>query len=540
MRGPGAVEKAKDFKGTMAMLLKYMRKYLASIIIVFVFAIMGTVFAIYSPKLMGNITNQIVSDVMDIMFYESVQKNLPVGVTLPDGATGEYVFSLMDKMPPGSFDGEALSNIPPERLERFKAMDVTKRPGIRFDLVLNAVQLLILLYVLSALFQYVQGFVMTGISQKICYSFRKDISQKINRMPLRYFDTRTNGDVLSRVTNDVDTIGQTLTQSLSQLVSSVTMLVGILIMMLTISWQLALVVMCVLPVSMGLSAFIMSKSQKHFKRQQDSLGNLNGHIEECYSGHTIIKVFNAEKRSVDQFVQINDELYKSAWKSQFLSGIMMPLMGFISNLAYVAICLLGGWLAVNGTLQVGDIQSFIIYIRQFTQPISQLATVMNTLQSTAAAAERVFEFLSEEEETPESATPAVLESVCGEVGFENVVFGYDPDKVIIKGFNAGIKAGVKVAIVGPTGAGKTTIVNLLMRFYDVNEGRITLDGTDIRDMRRAELRSSFGMVLQDAWLFNGTIEENIRYGKAGASEAEVRAAAKAAQVDHFISSMPGG
>lgn len=381
---------------------------------------------------------------------------------------------------------------------------------------------------------------MTDITQKIAYQLRKDISVKINRLPLKYFDTKPFGDVLSRVTNDVETISQTLNQSLSQLVTAITTIIGIAIMMFTISWQMTLVAFLVLPLSFFIIAIVVKKSQKFFASQQKSLGEINGHVEEMFSGHKIVKVFNGEAKSISRFNSINDDLYDSAWKSQFLSGLMMPIMLFIGNLGYVGVAVTGGWLAVKGTVNIGDIQAFIQYVRQFNQPISQTATIANVLQSTAAAAERVFEFLGEEEEIAETSQPISLKNIKGRVDFKDVVFGYNPDKTVIHNFSATINPGQRVAIVGPTGAGKTTLVNLLMRFYDINKGQITIDGVDIREFKRSDLRRAFGMVLQDTWLFNGTIRDNIAYGKPDATKKEIADAAKAAHADHFIHALPNG
>lgn len=536
-RGPmggamGVVEKPKDFKGTMKNLLKYIRPFWASIIIVFVFAIASTIFSILSPKILGNVTNQVVSDYIGMKSYDEITSTLPKGTVIPAGTTGG---DFLNKMPK-----EAISKIPANLIDKIKALDLSRRPTIDFNKIQQIALMLIGLYVLSALFSYIQGWIMTNISQKITYRFRRDISEKINRMPLKYFDGRPYGEVLSRVTNDVDTISQTLNQSLSQIVTSATMVIGILVMMFSISWLLTLVSIVLLPISISLISLIVKKSQHFFKEQQDALGRINGHVEEMYSGHNVMRVFNGEKRSIAKFQKINDEMYDSAWKSQFLSGLMMPIMVFIGNLGYVGVSIIGGWLAINGKIQIGDIQAFIQYVNQFNQPIAQTATIASVLQSTAAAAERVFEFLEEKEEIPEAENPVKIEKIKGAVEFNNVIFGYDSDKTIIKGFNANIKPGQKVAIVGPTGAGKTTIVNLLMRFYDVDKGSIKIDGIDIREMRRADLRRLFGMVLQDTWLFNGTIKENIGYANPKASQAEIEAAANAAHADHFIHALPNG
>lgn len=535
MGGPGAMMpggKAKNFKGSMKNLAGYLRPYWASIIIVFVLAIASTVFAILSPKILGNITNQIVDDYINMKSYDTIIGQLPKGIKIPEGTTGA---DLLRKAPPAM-----VKKIPADRLEKIKNLDLSKRPQINFTKIGNIALYLIALYLLSAIFSYVQGWVMTNITQKVTYKFRKDISEKINRMPLKYFDSRTFGDVLSRVTNDVDMISQTLNQGLTQIITSITLIIGILIMMFTISWQMTLVALLIVPVSFVFIALMVKLSQKYFIAQQETLGTINGHIEEMYAGHSIVKVFNGEKRSVEEFQKINEKLYDSAWKSQFFSGLMMPIMNVFGNFGFVGVSVLGGWLAIKGTVNIGDIQAFIQYVRQFNQPILQTANTANVLQSTAAAAERVFEFLAEDEEVAESAKPVEVKKVKGAVDFENVVFGYDPEKTIIKGFNASIKPGQKIAIVGPTGAGKTTMVNLLMRFYDVNKGSIKIDGVDIREMKRAELRKLFGMVLQDTWLFNGSIKDNISYGNLKASDKKIIETAKAAHVDHFVHSLPNG
>lgn len=528
MRG----EKARNFKGSISTLIKYMKPYWTSMIIVFVFAIAGTLFTIVSPKILGEITNQVVNDYSNAKTYDQLMSNLPSGTTLPAGTTGA---DLIKRLP-----GEALQKIPAEKLEKIKSLDFSQRPSINYEKIKKMVYLLIILYLLSTVFSYFQGWIMTQVSQETTYRFRKDISEKINRMPLRYFDSRTHGDVLSRITNDVDTVSQTLNQSLTQIVTSVTLISGILIMMLTISWLMTLVTLLILPISFGFIGIIIKRSQKLFMNQQVTLGNLNGHIEEMYSGHSVMKVFNGEQRSVEKFKTINKELYDNAWKSQFLSGLMWPFMLLIGNLGYVGVAVLGGWLAVKGTVNIGDIQAFMQYIRQFNQPVTQVANIANILQSTAAAAERVFEFLDEDEEIPEAEKPAKIDSIRGDVEFDNVVFGYNNEATVIKGFNAHIQPGQKIAIVGPTGAGKTTIVNLLMRFYDVKEGSIKIDGIDIRKLKRSSLRKMFGMVLQDAWLFSGSIKENIAYGNLTATDQDIIAAAKSSRADHFIRSIPNG
>lgn len=485
--GPGAMmvgEKPKDFKGTFKKLLNYLGKYKFAIAIVIVFAIASTIFNILGPKILGNATTKIFEGVMNMI-----------------SGTGE---------------------------------------GIDFNYIGQIMLILVCLYLISALFGYLQGFVMSNVSMKVTYNLRRDIQAKINRLPLRYFDKKNHGEVLSHITNDVDAISQSLNQSLTQIITSVTSIIGILIMMFSISWQMSLVALFVLPLSGVFIGFVVKRSQKHFSAQQEYLGNVNGHIEEMYSSHTVMKAFNGEEESIKKFDKYNDKLYSSAWKSQFLSGLMMPVMQFIGNLGYVGICILGGYLAVNGQIAVGDIQAFMQYMRQFTQPIAQVANISNVLQQTIAAAERVFEFLAEEEEPEDTKTPASVEQVEGSVQFEHVHFGYSEDKTIINDFSASIKPGQKVAIVGPTGAGKTTIIKLLMRFYDIQDGAIMIDGTNIKDFTRNDLRSLFGMVLQDTWLYNTTIKENIRYGKLTATDEEVLAAAKAAQVDHFIRTLPDG
>ena len=396
------------------------------------------------------------------------------------------------------------------------------------------------LYVCSAAFNFIQGWIMTGVTQKICYRMRKEISRKINRMPMKYFESRTYGEVLSRITNDVDTLGQGLNQSITTIITSVATLVGVLIMMLSISPLMTLIAIVILPISMALISFVVKKSQKYFKDQQEYLGHINGQVEEVYGGHLVIKAFNREKDTIEEFNRTNEILYQSAWKSQFLSGMMQPIMMFVGNLGYAAVALSGGLLAIRGTITIGDIQAFIQYVKNFTQPIQQIAQVINQVQSMAAASERVFEFLNEEEEDQTVEHPADVSAVTGTVDFDHVQFGYKPDQTIIKDFSAHVKPGQKIAIVGPTGAGKTTMVKLLMRFYDVNSGSIKLDGHDVRDFNRRELRDAFGMVLQDTWLFKGTIMENIRYGRLEATDEEVIAAAKAAHADHFIKTLPGG
>ncbi|MEI7578824.1 MAG: ABC transporter ATP-binding protein [bacterium] len=538
MRGPGSMmqggakEKAKNFKGTMKNLLKYLQPYRISILVVVIFAVASTIFSIVSPKILGNVTNQIVDDYIKMKVYDQIKANLPANTQIPPGTTGAQFIA--------EAPAALINKIPADKLESIKSLDLSKKPGINFQKISNTILMLIGLYLLSMIFGNIQSWIMTNVSQKVTYKFRQDLSQKINRMPLKYFDTKTFGEVLSRVTNDVDTISQNLNQSMTQIITSITMVIGILIMMLTISWQLTIVALLVLPLSSGFIITLLKSSQKYFIRQQASLGSINGHIEEMYAGHNLVKVYNGETRAIAKFDQINGELYHSAWKAQFLSGLIFPVMNFVGNLGYVGVSVVGGYLAVKKVINIGDIQAFIQYVRQFNQPIIQTANIANVLQSTAAAAERVFEFLAETEEIAENPNPVQLEKALGNVSFENIKFGYDPKKVIIKKFNAQIKAGQRVAIVGPTGAGKTTIVNLLMRFYDVNQGAIKIDGIDIRDLRRADLRKQFGMVLQDTWLFSDTIKANIKYAKPDATEAELKRATKLAHVDHFVRSLPGG
>ncbi|MEH2943105.1 ABC transporter ATP-binding protein [Lachnospiraceae bacterium KK002] len=486
--GPGAGmmpgEKAKNFRGTIGKLIRYMGNYKIAIVIVMIFAVASTVFGIAGPKILGQ-------------------------------ATTELFNGLVAK--------------------------ITGTGGIDFGKIGEILLFLVCVYIVSAVCSFIQSWIMTGITQKICFRFRADISRKINRMPVKYFESRTVGEVLSRITNDVDTLGQGLNQSVTQLITSVTTLIGILVMMLSISPLMTLIAVVILPVSAVLIGIVVKISQKYFVAQQKYLGEVNGQAEEVFSGHNIVKAFNKEEDMLETFHKTNDILFQSAWKAQFLSGMMQPIMGFVGNLGYVAVAVAGGMLAIRGTIEVGEIQSFIQYVRQFTQPVTQVAQVSNMLQSTAAAAERVFEFLDEEEEEDMERDDSVhLSDMEGRVSFEHVQFGYDSNKVIIHDFNCQVEPGQMVAIVGPTGAGKTTMVKLLMRFYDVLEGSIKVDGHDLREFNRSELRENFGMVLQDTWLFKGTIMENIRYGRLDATDEEVIAAAKAAHAHHFISTLPGG
>ena len=532
--GMGAGEKAKDFKGTVKKLAKYLAEFRWQMLMVAIFAVGSTTFAIVSPKILGGATNQIVEDYVSMKAYETITSKLPKGASLPAGTTGADVLKRLPNQ------SEIESQIPSNQLDIIKKLDLSRRPEFHFEAIWRVVSLLIGLYILSAIFRYIQTWLMTQVTQTVTFRMRRQLSEKINRLPLSYFDKQTYGEVLSRVTNDVDTISQTLNQSLSQIISSTVMVLGILVMMFSISWQMSLVALLVLPLAGGVITLIAKSSQKQFLRQQTQLGELNGHIEEMYGGHQVMRVFNGQKKSLAKFSRINNQLQESAWKAQFLSGLIYPIMNFIGNIGYVIMAILGGWLAINGRLKIGDIQAFIQYIDQFNQPLVQVANIANVLQSTAAAAERVFEFLDEPEEKAEGKNLVKLAHVKGEVEFDNVVFGYQPDQTIIKGLSAHIKPGQRVAIVGPTGAGKTTLVNLLMRFYEINSGAIKIDGVDIRQMKRSEVRQMFGMVLQDTWLFNGTIRQNLLYGNPTASEEEMVATAKEAHVDHFVRSLPGG
>ena len=536
MGGPvagGGTERAKDFRGTVRTLLQYLRAFRWQLVLVIGLTIMSTLFAIVSPKLLGNATNQIVDDYTRLRTYDAIHEKLPAGAAIPAGMTGEQFMAS----PQGKQLAQAL---PASAREVAKTLDLGRRPTFHYDAILQIILWLVGLYVVSALFRYGQAWLMTNITQKLTYQLRRDISEKINRLPLRYFDKQTHGEVLSRITNDVDTVSQTLTQSLSQMMSAVVMLVGILAMMLSISWLLTVVALLVVPLSMGLIVMITRRSQTQFIRQQDELGKLNGHIEEMYAGHQVMRAFRGQERSLATFRQINQRLFSSAWQSQFLSGLMYPVMNVVGNIGYVGVAVLGGWLAIEGRIKIGDIQAFIQYMQQFNQPIAQTANIANVLQSTAAAAERVFEFLKEPTEVPDPVPATTLPVVRGEVEFRDVVFGYDTKKPVIKHLSAHIRPGQRVAIVGPTGAGKTTLVNLLMRFYDIDSGQILIDGVDIAQMMRSSVRQLFGMVLQDTWLFHGTIRDNLRYSSPEASEAELLAVAREAHVDHFVRSLPGG
>ena len=482
-RGMVPGEKAKNLKGALGKILRYMGKYKIAVVFVMIIAACSTVFSVLGPKVLGKATT-----------------GLAEGLMAKVAGTG----------------------------------------GIDFSYIGKVLLFVLGLYLLSSVLSFVQGWIMTGITQKICYRMRKEITEKINRMPMKYFESRTYGEVLSRITNDVDTLGMGLNQSVTQIITSTATIIGVLVMMLSISPLMTLIALVVLPVSGLCVSLVVKKSQKHFITQQEYLGHINGQVEESYGGHLVIKAYNKEDEMIAQFNRANDVLYTSAWKSQFLSGIMMPIMQFVGNLGYAAVALSGGMLAIRGVITIGDIQAFIQYVKSFTQPIQQIAQVTNQVQSMAAAAERVFEFLEEEEEDQVVEHPADVTKVIGNVAFDHVSFGYNPNQLIVHDFSAQVAAGQKIAIVGPTGAGKTTMVKLLMRFYDVNSGSIRIDGHDIREFNRRELRDAFGMVLQDTWLFKGSIMENIRYGRLDATDEEVVAAAKAAHADHFIRTLPGG
>ncbi len=600
--GPGAIhgEKAKDFSGTMKKLIRYMKRNVPAILAAFVLAIASVVLTLNVPNILGEATDELVIGVTKMTVYDQIHKmqdsmkelgavisKIPaeeLSPLLADSSTtlrtladngyvseelledlgeelaGTKLSALMQSLSAGTAEsgasyqtlgelvaamektspeaGKLVEKIPEKYRENILQISLDTRPSVDLAAIGRIILILIGMIGGAALLMYLQGFIMAGVAQRLSYRFRRDIDQKINRLPLKFFDTTTHGEVMSFITNDVDTISTTLNQSLSQILTSAVTLVGVLIMMLRISWILTLASLVILPLAMLFISLVVKRSQKHFMRQQEYLGHVNGHIEEMYAGHTVVQLYNGEEKSMRQFKQFNDELYSSAWRSHFLSGLMQPVMGFIGNLGFVIVCVLGGFLTVQGMITIGNIQAFVQYLRQFNQPISQMATIMNTLQSTAAAAERVFGFLEEEEE--KETGEALPEHVKGDVTFENVRFGYTEDKVIIHSFSAQIKAGQRVAIVGPTGAGKTTIVKLLMRFYELNSGKITIDGVDIRTYLREGLRSEVGMVLQDTWLFNGTIMENIRYGRLDATDEEVYAAAKMACADHFIRTLPGG
>jgi ABC-type multidrug transport system, ATPase and permease components len=496
----GSKLKANDFKGTLKRLLTYLKPQKIKFILVFIFAIMSTIFSIVGPKISGNAITRLFEGV--VAKYTAIAQNVDL---IKAGKQG---------------------NVPV--------------PGIDFQYIGNILLLLLGLYIISSVFGFLQQYIMAGVAQTTVYILRKEVEEKLSRLPLRFFDSRTHGEILSRVTNDVDNIATTLQQSLTQLITSLVTIIGVIVMMLTISPIMTLVVILTLPLYIGITSFVSKFSQKHFAAQQKETGALNGHVEEMYTGHKIVKVFGHEKDTIKKFEDINDKLYKAGWKAQFISSIIMPMMRFVSNIGYVIVCVVGGYLATLGRISIGDIQAFIQYSNQFTQPIIQTANIANIIQSTVASAERVFELLDEVEEIPDDANAKIIEFPKGEVQFEHVDFSYNPEQSLIKDMHLNVQPGHTIAIVGPTGAGKTTLVNLLMRFYEINFGRITIDGVDIRNIKRDELHNMFGMVLQDTWLFNGTIMDNIAYGREGATEEEVIQAAKAAHAHHFIKTLPNG
>ncbi|AKL96285.1 ABC-type multidrug transport system, ATpase and permease component [Clostridium aceticum] len=513
-RGPGSgfamgrpVEKATDFKNSLKRLMGYLKPHRAKLMMVFFLAILSTVFNILSPKFMGAATNKIAEGLMNRMSYFT-----NIEAAIERGADIEFI-------------------------DQLRAQPV---PGIDFNYIWQIVLVLIALYVISSLFNFATGYMMAGVAQKTVYKMRKDANAKLARLPLKYFDSHTHGEILSRITNDLDNVGSTLQQSLTQLITAIVTLVGVTIMMLSISPVLTLIAIITLPLSAAVTVAVAKKSQRLFAARQAVLGELNGHAEEMYTGHKEVKVFGHEKRSIDEFDEINERLYDAGWKAEFISGIIMPLLNFVNNIGYVLICVVGGIFVAIQRIQIGDIQAFIQYARQFTHPIVQTANITNIIQSTVASAERVFNLLDEVEEIPDKEDAKIIEFPRGEVSFQHVQFGYKEDNILIKDMNIEVKKGQTIAIVGPTGAGKTTLVNLLMRFYEIKGGNITIDGTDIRDLRRGNLRNMFGMVLQDTWLFSGTIRENIAYGRQSASEEEIVAASKAAHADYFIRRLPEG
>ena len=513
-RGMMPGEKPKDFSGTVKRLLAYFKPEMIRLIIVVILTITSVVFTVYAPRILGNATNE--------LFKGIISKQLPPGVTK------DQVIAMLKARGQDQF-AEMISN-----------MDLVPGAGVDFAAIGKILLTLAVIYLLAALFQWLQQYIMAGVSQRTVYRLRRDVDQKLQRLPLKYYDSHPHGDILSRVTNDVDNIAHTLQQTITQMLSSIVTVIGVLIMMFKISTLLSWISLAVIPVSLVITLLIARQSQKQFIRQWNSTGAVNAHVEEMFTGHNLVKAFNREKDVLERFRQQNEKLYESSFKAQFISGLIHPVINFVNNLNYVAIAVLGGVNVANGVISLGDVQAFIQYSRQFTQPIVQVASIMNVLQSTVASAERVFELLDEEEEVPDVDNPVVLEDVKGNVRFEHVYFSYDPNVPLIEDFNLDVPAGDMIAIVGPTGAGKTTLVNLLMRFYDVNSGRITIDGVDIKQMRRRDLRKIFGMVLQDTWLFSGTIRDNIAYGKENATEEEIIAAAKAAYVDHFVRTLPDG
>lgn len=507
-------EKPKNFWGSLKRLLGYLKPQLVPILFVVSFAVLATIFMITAPKIIGNATN--------VLFEGIISKNMPENMTKEE-AIQMLKLSGNDQI-----------------AEMIGPMNIIPGQGVDYNKLVQILLTLLVIYGLSALFNWLQQYMMAGVSQKSIYRLRKEVDNKLAKLPLKYFDSHSHGDILSRVTNDIDNIGRTLQQTLIQIITATVTIIGVIVMMLTISPLLTLIALTLIPLSLIVTMFIVKKSQKQFETQWDSTGKLNGHVEETYSGHNIVKVFNKQKEAKETFDNENSRLYQASFKSQFISGIIRPAIAFLNNLNYVAVSVIGGLRVANGLMTLGDVQAFIQYSRMFTQPIVQTANIINILQSTIASAERVFEFLDEEDEVPDPIDPVELPEVEGRIAFENVSFSYDPKNPLIEGLNLVVHPGENVAIVGPTGAGKTTLVNLLMRFYDVTDGRITLDGVDIRQMRRSDLRKNFGMVLQDTWLFGGTIKENIAYGKEDASDEEIIQAAKAAYVDHFVRTLPHG
>jgi ATP-binding cassette subfamily B protein len=526
-------DRAKHFGRTMKQLLRYLQPFWARLGVVVVLAIGSTIFTIIGPRLLGDMTNKVVDGYVATTAYDKITAQLPKEVKLPAGTTGKI---LLQKLPAAQ-----LKAIPSDQRDAIAKIDFSKgRPQYDFAGIANLAIWLLVMFAVSALFGYAQSWLMADIVQQVTYRLRRDIATKINKLPLSYFDKQPFGEVLSRVTNDVDTVGQNLNQSITQIITSIIMIIGVTAMMLSISWQLTLIAVVVIPLSLISSLYVIKHSQRYFMNQQNTLAELNGHIEEMFSGHTVMQAFSGQGRSISRFKRLNHTLFNNSWRAIFLSGLLMPITQFIGNLGFVGVAVTGGWLAIHGSVNLGDILAFIQYVNLLNQPITQAANIANVLQLAAAAAERVFEFLAEAEESTDPADYVALQDIKGEVDFNHVVFGYVPGKNIIKNFTASIKPGMRIAIVGPTGAGKTTLVNLLMRFYDVKSGSITIDGVDTRDMRRADVRKLFGMVLQDTWLFNGSIKDNLAYGKEVATMEEIVEAAKAAHADGFIRALPGG
>jgi len=509
-----SVEKAKDFRGTLKRLIAYLKPQAIPLLLVVIFTTLSVIFTIFAPKIIGEATNELFEGIMS--------KQLPAGMT-KDQAISELRSRGQDQL-----------------AEMISAMDVTPGKGVDFNALLHILIILLIVYFIAAFFQWLQQYTMAGVTQNTVYRLRQDVDSKLARLPLKYYDNHPHGDILSRVTNDIDNIAHTLQQSITQVVHAVAVVIGVLIMMFSISPLLSWISLIIIPLSLLVTMLVIRRSQKYFIAQWDSTGALNAHVEESFTGHNIIEVFNQQNKTIDRFDKENERVYEASFKAQFISSIIRPSVNFLNNINYVVICIVGGIRVATGLITLGGVQAFIQYSRQFTQPVVQVASIINILQSTVASAERVFELLDEKEEIPDTESPVVFEDVIGQVRFEHVYFSYSPDTPLIEDLNLDAQPGQTVAIVGPTGAGKTTLVNLLLRFYEIDSGRITIDGVDIRDMRRDDLRKIFGMVLQDTWLFNGTIRDNIAYGKEGASDEEVIAAAQAAYVDHFIRTLPQG